>query len=69
MRGVGLLLALALGDNVSGALVNECRDRGLLVNPVRPDALRLIPPLIVSDEEADKAIDIIDAALGAVAKG
>ena len=28
-------------------------DHGLLVNPVRPDAIRVAPPLLVSDDEID----------------
>ncbi len=65
---MGLLLALGLSEDVSGAIVNECRDRGLLVNPVRPNAVRMIPPLIVSEDEVDKAVGILDSALEAVGK-
>ena len=68
VRGMGLLLALALSSDAAGQIVNECRDNGLLVNPVRPNAVRMIPPLIVTNAEADKAISILDAALDKVAK-
>ena len=33
--------------------------RGLLVNPVRPDAVRVAPPLLVSDDEIDAALAIL----------
>ena len=66
VRGMGLLLALGLTKEVAVDVVNECRVQGLLVNPVRPDAVRLIPPLIVSEEEADQGIEILDAALSSV---
>ncbi len=68
VRGMGLLLALALSRDAAVSIVNECRDNGLLVNPVRPNAVRLMPPLIVTDADVDQAISILDAALDKVAK-
>ena len=43
--------------------------RGLLVNPVRPDAIRVAPPLLVSDEELDAALRILGDALAVVSSG
>jgi len=40
--------------------------RGLLVNPVRPNAIRLMPPLNVTDDEIDRACDIIEEAVRSV---
>ena len=40
--------------------------RGLLLNPVRPDVVRLMPPLNVSAEEVDRCVEIIDAAISEV---
>jgi acetylornithine/N-succinyldiaminopimelate aminotransferase len=37
---------------VAGAVEAACRDAGFLVNAVQPDAIRLAPPLILSDREA-----------------
>jgi 4-aminobutyrate aminotransferase-like enzyme len=34
------------------------------VNNVKPTALRLMPPLVVSQEELDRAVEIIDGVLG-----
>ena len=39
---------------------------GALLNPVRPDVVRLMPPLNVSAEEVDRCVEIIDAALSEV---
>jgi hypothetical protein len=39
------------------------------VNSVRPKTLRFAPPLVVSAAEVDRALEILDAALGAVAAG
>ena len=38
--------------------------RGLLVNAPRPDSLRFMPSLTVSDDEIDRMIDILDGVLG-----
>lgn len=65
IRGLGLLIAVALHEPVAAQAVQECLDRGLVVNNVAPDAIRLAPPLIVSDEQIDRAALI----LGTVLKG
>jgi 4-aminobutyrate aminotransferase-like enzyme len=36
-----------------------------LVNPVRPDAIRVAPPLLVRDDEIDTALGILGEALTA----
>ena len=41
-------------------------DAGLLVTAVRPATIRLVPPLNVTKEECDKAIDILDDTCGFV---
>jgi 4-aminobutyrate aminotransferase-like enzyme len=41
--------------------------RGLLVNPVRPNVVRFMPALTVTEEEIDRAADIIEQALNEVA--
>jgi len=60
VRGKGLLLALGLKDEISADLVLKCMEKGLLVNNVKPDALRLMPPLVVTEKEIRKALDILD---------
>jgi acetylornithine/N-succinyldiaminopimelate aminotransferase len=44
-------------------------DAGLIVNAVAPDAVRLAPPLIISDDEIDQMIACLDQALGTVEAG
>jgi len=66
VRGVGLLLGLEMSDARSAAVVNECRVNGLLLNSVRPNVIRFMPPLTVSDSELDRAVQILDAALTSV---
>ncbi len=66
VRGKGLLLAVELTEEKSAAVVTAARERGLIANAVRPNAVRLMPPLTVSHEELDLAAAILDDALTAV---
>ncbi|MEA3253706.1 MAG: aspartate aminotransferase family protein, partial [Chloroflexota bacterium] len=63
VRGRGLLIALEFDSEVAQEMAMACLERGLLVNKVKPNALRFMPPLIIGEEEVDKAIEILDAAL------
>jgi len=63
IRGRGLLLALGLTDNIAQDLVLACVKEGLLVNAVKPNALRFIPPLIITEKDIDEALNILDKVL------
>jgi acetylornithine/succinyldiaminopimelate/putrescine aminotransferase len=63
VRGAGLLLAAQLDAPVAKEAAALALARGLLVNAVRPDAIRVAPPLLVRDEEIDAALGILDGAL------
>jgi len=64
VRGRGLLWAIELDGELAGTAQRLCLEQGLLVNNVKPTALRLMPPLVVSEEELDRAVEIIDGVLG-----
>jgi acetylornithine/succinyldiaminopimelate/putrescine aminotransferase len=66
VRGAGLWLALDLGpeapaDARQAALA--ALGRGLVVNPVTGTALRLAPPLVITEEEVDEGLARLGAAL------
>ena len=65
VRGVGLLRALTLARDIAPAVAAAFRERGILVNPVAPNALRLAPPLIITTAELDNFVDHLPAALDA----
>lgn len=67
VRGRGLMLAVALTDDRSVALRDACAERGLVVNAVRPDALRMLPPLTIGRAQVDEAVAILDAAVASLA--
>ncbi len=66
-RGQGLLQALALTGPHAAEVTARALARGLLVNAVAPDAVRLAPPLVVTDHEVDEGLARLTAALDDVA--
>ena len=56
VRGRGLLLAIALDEAVGPAadVGRELLERGFIVNAPRPDTIRLAPPFILADADADR---------------
>ncbi len=66
VRGRGLLLAIEFDREIAADALNSCLENGLLVNRVKPNALRFMPPLIIGNGEVDEAINILDKVLAAV---
>ena len=67
IRGRGLIWAIELDRAIAEEAVNLCMQEGLLANNVKPTAIRIIPPLTVSEAELDAAVDIIDRVLAQLA--
>jgi predicted acetylornithine/succinylornithine family transaminase len=57
VRGMGLLHAVEFTSEISGDVVSACNELGLLLNAVKPNAVRLMPPLTVSEPEIDLAVE------------
>lgn len=66
VRGKGMLLAFDLGTPKAGALVAAALERGVLVNEVTPSAIRITPPLVITDDEIDRAVAALGEALDAI---
>ncbi|WP_433294833.1 acetylornithine transaminase [Actinoplanes sp. CA-030573] len=60
VRGAGLLLGVVLRAPESKRIAASLQDAGFLVNASQPDVIRLAPPLIVSTEQADALIAVLD---------
>jgi len=67
VRGSGLWRAVALTGTFAADVESAARRRGLLVNAVKPDAIRLAPPLIVTAADVDEAVPLLAASLQEVA--
>ena len=64
VRGRGLMIGIDLPDHDAAvALERACFERGLLVLTCGERSIRLAPPLVVTRQQADVAIEIIDDAL------
>lgn len=65
IRGLGLMLGIDVGRPV-GELVALARNKGLLILPAGETILRLLPPLTIQEEEAARAVHILDEVLATV---
>ena len=63
LRGRGLLWALVLPEPSAEAIVARCFGQGLLINAPRPNLLRLMPSLRVSETEIDALTGMLQSAL------
>jgi acetylornithine/N-succinyldiaminopimelate aminotransferase len=70
VRGLGLLIAAELAPGIDARQVAlAALDAGVVVNGITPTALRLAPPLIVTDGEIDEAVAILAKVIGDEAVG
>jgi acetylornithine aminotransferase len=58
IRGMGLMLGIDLAKPC-GALVQQCADHGLLISVTADTVVRLVPPLIMTEAEADEVVSIL----------
>jgi acetylornithine aminotransferase/acetylornithine/N-succinyldiaminopimelate aminotransferase len=65
VRGMGLLIGIEI-EGSARDVVQRCMARGLLVLTAGDAVLRMVPPLIITEAEVDRAVAILDQALGDV---
>ncbi len=66
VRGLGLHIGILLGRQCAD-IVDQCRNEGLLINCAgHGDAIRLVPPLTLSIESADKGLTILEKVFASV---
>jgi predicted acetylornithine/succinylornithine family transaminase len=66
VRGRGLLVAIQFNSDLTQDIVKSCMERGLLLNPVKPNAIRFMPPLTIVKKDIDAATGILDKVLAKV---
>jgi acetylornithine/N-succinyldiaminopimelate aminotransferase len=59
IRGKGLLLAFDITMTTGKTFVQKCLEHNLLINSPQQNTIRLMPPLIVSEDDVDKMIRIV----------
>ncbi|MCU1640057.1 MAG: argD [Nocardia sp.] len=66
VRGAGLLIGIQLTADVSAQVETAARETGYLINPAKPNVIRLAPPLVLTETQADNFLNdlpgILDAA-------
>ena len=65
VRGMGLINGMVLTVSPR-KVVDACFERGLLVASAGYDVLRFVPPLIVRQQDIDKALAIVEQALASL---
>ncbi|MDH5737438.1 MAG: aminotransferase class III-fold pyridoxal phosphate-dependent enzyme, partial [Gammaproteobacteria bacterium] len=58
VRGAGLMIGIEL-TQPSTELVAQSQARGLLINVTAEKVIRLLPPLILTQEQADTIVDVL----------
>jgi len=62
VRGKGLMIGIQL-TGPGSKIVDRCLEKGLRINCTQDTVLRLMPPMIVTSEQIDRAVDILDGVL------
>ena len=63
VNGRGLLVALDLNRDIASKVADLARDGGLLLNAPRPNLLRFMPALNLSEQEIDAMAEMLEAAI------
>lgn len=63
VRGAGLMWGIQIATPTAADVVAACREQGLLVLTAGPDTIRLLPPLIASAADVDRAVSILTSVL------
>jgi acetylornithine/N-succinyldiaminopimelate aminotransferase len=66
VRGLGLMLGMEL-NQPAGPVLEKCHELGLLANVTAGTVVRLLPPYIITEADADQALAILDQALATLA--
>jgi predicted acetylornithine/succinylornithine family transaminase/N-acetyl-ornithine/N-acetyl-lysine deacetylase len=63
VRGLGLMIGIELRERVQPYL-EMLLERGVIALPAGPNVLRLLPPLVITESQLDRALDVIEQVLG-----
>ena len=67
VRGRGLMIGVEFVDGATAKAVEQAAfHRGLLALTCGPSAMRLAPPLVITPDQVDTAVALLDLAIGEV---
>lgn len=59
VRGRGLMIGVEFNKDIATDVKYQSADEGLLITAVRPNVIRLVPPLNITEKECDEAFAIL----------
>ena len=68
VRGMGLIWAVEVDSDITPDVISSSNEAGLLMNPMRPNAIRLMPVLTITKEEIDEALSRLETGLANASK-
>jgi len=68
VRGMGLIWAVEFDSDITPNVIASSNEAGLLMNPMRPNAIRLMPVLTITEEEIDEALSRLETGLANASK-
>ncbi|HEY6470941.1 MAG TPA: acetylornithine transaminase [Candidatus Dormibacteraeota bacterium] len=69
VRGRGLMLGVALSEDLAPKVAAAALDEGLIINAIGQRTLRIVPPLVITRDEVDQAVQRLGRAFAAVDAG
>jgi acetylornithine/N-succinyldiaminopimelate aminotransferase len=60
VRGAGLMWAVQFTSDIGERVTSAALKNGLILNNVRPNAVRIVPPLTVTEEELEQGLAILE---------
>ena len=63
VRGLGLMLGIEIKEGTSADVQKAAMEKGLFVLTAGPKVVRLLPPLVISEEDLQKGLDILISVL------
>jgi 4-aminobutyrate aminotransferase-like enzyme len=63
VRGMGLLIGVEFSQDIAESVMYACLERGLVINFLKANLLRVIPPLVITKTDVDEGLEILDMAL------
>ena len=66
VRGKGLLVAIEFDSDIAGQVLTHANEAGVLLNAVKPNAVRFMPTLTITTDEIDQGVARLGEALGKI---
>ena len=66
VRGAGLMVGIEFKTEVAG-VIGKLLDAGIVCGPAGPNVLRFLPPLVITNDQVDRVVSVLDTIVGELA--